>query len=105
MTPETPIWQLTVGEFKQLIREAQPTPQQQPAPKNNELVEGLEGLARLLKCGKTKAQQISRSGIIEEATFRSGRLLRYDPEKVLRLLQAANSNHKPNLITKKRQPC
>jgi hypothetical protein len=52
-----------------------------------ELVYGLDGLAKLLDCGKTKAQQIKNSGIIDEAIIQNGKKLIIDKNKALELLK------------------
>lgn len=54
-----------------------------------EFVYGLDGLASLLGCGKTKAQQVKNSGIIDEAIIQNGRKLIVDKDKALELLKTA----------------
>lgn len=50
-------------------------------------VYGLNGLAKLLGCGRTKAQEIKNSGKIDEAIYQAGRKIVIDSEKALELLQ------------------
>ena len=54
-----------------------------------ELVYGLDGLAKLLNCGKTKAQQVKNSGVIDDAVIQSGKKLIIDKNKALELLKRA----------------
>ncbi|AQY21376.1 DUF3853 family protein [Riemerella anatipestifer] len=54
------------------------------------LVHGLDGLAKLLGCGRTKAQQIKNSGVIDEAMVQDGRKLVFDGPKTLELLKKQN---------------
>lgn len=50
-------------------------------------VYGIDGLAKLLKCGKTKAQEIKNSGVINDAIYQAGKKIVIDSEKALQLLQ------------------
>lgn len=49
-------------------------------------VYGLSGLAKLLGVGKTKAQQIKNSGILDKAIIQNGRKIIVDAELALKLL-------------------
>ncbi|RKT01050.1 DUF3853 family protein [Chryseobacterium defluvii] len=51
------------------------------------LVYGIKGLADLLKCGKSKAQEIKSSGIIDEAIIQTGKKIIIDSEKAIDLLK------------------
>lgn len=88
MNDGTPIWQLTVGEFKDLIRTTavnnQPTViKSEPG----EFVYGISGLANLLKVSKTTAQKIKSSGVLDPAITQVGRQTIIDRKKVLTILQ------------------
>ena len=53
-----------------------------------ECVFGLDGLASLIGCKKTKAQQVKNSGILDDAIIQNGRKLIIDKNKALELLKA-----------------
>lgn len=73
---ETPLWQLTVGEFleisKSLIYE-----------KKYEY--GLKGLAKILGCSVSKASEIKSTGILDDAIVQKGNIIIIDKEKALQL--------------------
>lgn len=50
-------------------------------------VYGLDGLARLLGCGKTKAQEIKNSGILNDAIIQNGKKLIINADLALKLLK------------------
>lgn len=50
-------------------------------------VYGINGLATLLGCGRTKAQEIKSSGIIDEAIYQSGKKIVIDSDKALQLIK------------------
>ncbi|REC50621.1 MULTISPECIES: DUF3853 family protein [Chryseobacterium] len=76
INPNTPIWQLTVGEFlevsKSLISE-----------KKYEY--GLKGLAKILGCSVSKASEVKSSGLLDEAIIQNGNIIIIDKEKALSL--------------------
>lgn len=51
---------------------------------------GISGLAKLLNCGKTKAQAIKNSGVIDAALYQVGKKIVIDSEKALELIQNNN---------------
>lgn len=53
-------------------------------------VHGLDGLARLLNCSKSKAQEIKNSGVIDAAVYQTGRKIVVNAEKALELIQMAS---------------
>lgn len=57
-----------------------------------QFVYGIEGLRKLLGCGKTKATSIIKSGVIDEAITTTGRKPAIDAELALQLLK---SNKEP----------
>lgn len=87
MNDGTPIWQLTVGEFKDLIRNAAVNQPTVIKPEPGEFVYGISGLANLLKVSKTTAQKIKSSGILDPAITQVGRQTIIDRNKVLTILQ------------------
>ncbi|HRZ96158.1 MAG TPA: DUF3853 family protein [Paludibacter sp.] len=87
MNDATPIWQLTVVEFKELIRTAtskNPVPIQTGS---DEFVYGIAGLADLLKVSKTTAQKLKSSGILASATTQIGRKIIINKVKALTILK------------------
>jgi hypothetical protein len=88
MNDGTPIWQLTVGEFKDLIRTTAVTtlPTEKHA-EPGEFVYGISGLASLLKVSKTTAQKIKSSGLLDQAITQVGRQTIIDRKKTLAILQ------------------
>ena len=83
MDANTPIWQLTVGQFRELLSEIKPEiPEQKP-----QYVHGLEGLAQLLGCSKRTAQNIKASGKIDKAIYQEGRTIIIDRKLAIELLK------------------
>lgn len=80
---ETPIWQLTVGEFETLIKNSIPKPVIQATTK--EEVYGLNGIAEIFDCSKAQAQRIKNSGIIDGAITQLGRKIIVDKHLALKL--------------------
>lgn len=89
----TPIWQLTVGEFIELQQRFRPSAPQPSAdtPRKN-LVYGIEGIAGLFSCSKTTAQKIKNSGTIDKAITQIGNKIIVDADLALKL--AGESMHK-----------
>jgi len=83
----TPIWQLTVAELIEVMKEAlQPqTVIQQPEKR---FVHGLEGIAQIFGCSRTTASEIKKSGLIDEAITQVGRTIVVDAELALQLAKS-----------------
>lgn len=88
---DTPLWQLTVGEFLELqeramkpLRETEEKPAQGGGEKR--LVYGIRGLARLLDCSHTTAQKVKNSGVIDRAVTQFGRKLIIDADLAISLM-------------------
>lgn len=77
-----PLWQLTSGEFLELLKKDEPVQEQETS-----LIYGIGGLAELLGVSKATAQKIKNSGKIKEATIQVGRSICFDREKVIELLK------------------
>ncbi|MCI2145803.1 MAG: DUF3853 family protein [Bacteroidales bacterium] len=88
-TNDTPVWQLTVGELKQLLYDTMPPAQPtQPAQsRQDRYVYGLDGLARLMGCSKSTAFRIVHSGMIDKAVVQVGRKIAVDADKAMDLLK------------------
>lgn len=80
----TPIWQLTVANLMEILREVQQAQPviQQPGKK---YVYGLAGIADLFKCSRTTASAIKASGRIDKAITQVGRKIIVDAELALDL--------------------
>lgn len=85
---DKPIFQMTGGEFMQLLKQSQPEPATEKQDfTNNEFVAGISGLARFLGCGRTKASEYRASRILEDATYQVGSKLFFHKEKVKEILK------------------
>ncbi|MRJ09693.1 DUF3853 family protein [Ornithobacterium rhinotracheale] len=77
INPNTPIWKLTVGEFLELQK------------KYNSIQKyeyGIKGLAKILGCSRSKAQELKQSGIFDKAIYQNGKTIIVDRDKVLSIL-------------------
>ncbi len=85
----TPIWQLTVGEFLELQEKSRidiAKKEKSDSSIKKNLVYGIKGLAELLSCSPTTAQKIKNSGVIDKAISQFGRKLIIDADLVLKLI-------------------
>lgn len=73
---ETPLSQLTVGEFLEISKSFL-------YAKKYEY--GLKGLARILGCSVSKASEIKSSGILDDAIIQRKNIIIIDKEKALQL--------------------
>lgn len=81
------IFMMTGAEILELFRVAYEPPTTTVDYTKKHFVYGLDGLAGLVGCGKTKAQKIKNSGVIDDAYTQVGKKLIFDAEKVLTLLK------------------
>lgn len=87
----TPIWQLTVGEFLELTEKSfhpmlEKAKSAQPSNKQEKrLVYGIAGLAKLLSCSMTTAQKYKNSGVFDKAITQIGRKIIIDADLALKL--------------------
>lgn len=100
---DTPLWKLTVGEFRALVASeiggavktaAEDAKSRESAGKW--LVYGIDGLAKLMGCGKTQAAEVKRSGILDEAITQNNKTIIIDAELALRLLRERGTHAKGN---------
>lgn len=73
---ETPLWQLTVGEFLEISKSF-------IYEKKYEY--GLKGLAKILGCSVSKASEIKSTGVLDDAIVQKGSIIIIDKEKALQL--------------------
>lgn len=84
----TPVWQLTVAELKQMIREMiHDVKPEQSDNKQDENVYGISGLADFLNCSKTTAQKLKSSGKIDKAITQVGRQIIINKKQVINILK------------------
>ena len=89
-----PIWQLTIGEFVEILESKMPKSvvEKNHKEKNDiTYVYGLDGLAKILGCSKNYAGRLKRTGIFDKAIKQKGRTIIVDVEMALKLF---NSNKK-----------
>jgi len=73
---DTPLWQLTVGEFLEISNSS-------AIEKKYEY--GLKGLAKILGCSISKASEVKSSGVLDEAIIQKGNIIIIDKKKTLEL--------------------
>ncbi|MDR0385499.1 MAG: DUF3853 family protein [Prevotellaceae bacterium] len=70
----TPIWQLTAGEFIELIAEhMKPEQPEQPVRYDDNLVYGIPGISKLLGVSKCTVHEYRKQGWIEPAISQVGK--------------------------------
>ncbi len=84
MDLNTPIWQLTAGQFLELTGK-RPAPEVKDFTEPKKYVYGLAGLKELLQCSHPTAQRIKNSGKIP--FIQTGRKLIFEAEAVLKALE------------------
>ncbi|WP_312356625.1 DUF3853 family protein [Empedobacter sp.] len=96
MNPNTPIWQLTVGELKELLSSiSKPIiTEENISDETIEYVYGLNGLAKILGCSKTHASRLKSTGLFDSAIIQNGRKIIIDKKKALELFNNNNNNTK-----------
>jgi len=81
---EKPLWQLTTGEFLDLIKENVPH-KEEKVETSAKYVYGIVGIAELFNVSKTTANRIKQSGVINKAIKQHGRTIIIDAELALSL--------------------
>lgn len=84
MDMNTRLIDLTAGELVQLIEQTVQN-KLQVGKEENEIVEGLAGLAKILGVSITTAQKIKNSGILDKAIGQVGRKILIDKKKAIEL--------------------
>ena len=89
---DSPLWQLTVGEFLSLQKEFREQVSDRdmrrlPEPNDGKVVFGLNGLSNLIGCSKSTAMKIKNSGVIDKAICQIGRKIIIDADLALELLK------------------
>lgn len=82
--PNKFLWQLTVGEFLELVGNP-PILEPKPLP-TKRLLYGIAGIAQIFNCSMTTANRIKASGKIDRAITQYGRTIVIDVDMALELL-------------------
>ena len=92
---DMPLWQLSVNELKLIISkmfEEKFHVLEENGQKPTTRVYGISGLADLLHCSKTKANQIKKLGLIDAAITQVGRKIVIDADLAIKLLKRGGNN-------------
>lgn len=81
ITPDTPLWQLTVAEFMELMNS-----EKQPA-KEKKYDYGIAGIARTFNCSRSTAIRIKNDKKYKRAIVQTGRKIVIDVDMALSLSQ------------------
>ncbi|WP_455612822.1 DUF3853 family protein [Bacteroides congonensis] len=81
---DTPLFKLTVGEFKDLVESLVP---KVTTVKERKYVYGYKGIASLLDCSICSAKKLKLSGKIDKAIIQDGRKIIADEDMILELLR------------------
>lgn len=84
---EKPLFSMTGSEILELFSQVAEKKTITKDFTEKKYVYGINGLATLLGCGRTKAQEIKSSGIIDEAIYQSGKKIVIDSDKALQLIK------------------
>jgi hypothetical protein len=89
MTQATPLWQLTVGEFTELLRQnirpAEAAPVKPKPDTGDKYVYGIDGIARLLGCSRCRIHEYGKQGWIEPSITQNGRKIVCDGKLAMEL--------------------
>ncbi len=89
---DTPIWQLTVGQFMEIIREYNlPSTRVEPHP-DKRYVKGIDGIASLFGCSRPTALKLKKT-IIKDAVTQNGRVILTDAEMAIKLFRQYQEEH------------
>lgn len=92
---DTPLWQLTLGEFIECMKKQLPSPKEVVIPKQEKYsIRGLKGLAKLLGVSYSQAWRIKNSNDFSQAYIQRGRVILFNKEKVLELFENRKFNNK-----------
>lgn len=86
----TPMWQLTLGEFLKELRNYTEVSKEieHPIKENKEYVYGIPGLAKLIGCSISHAARLKRKGIFDKAIIQRGRKIVIDKKLALELFNS-----------------
>ena len=87
---EKPLWQLTTGEFLELIGKTPTVVENFMSTKERRFDYGIGGIARIFNCSMATANRIKQSGTISKAISQHGRMIVIDAELALDLMKKHN---------------
>ena len=87
---DKPLWQLTTGEFLELIGKTPTVTVDNMPTKERRLVYGIPGIAQIFNCSMTTAKRIKASGKISRAITQHGRMIVVDADMALDLMKKKN---------------
>jgi hypothetical protein len=94
----TPLWQLTVGEYLELVdniyKKHNSNKKDKPESIDSDLCHGLEGIAKLLGCSNRHASRVKKSGKIDRAITQDGRTIIVKKSVLLECLAEVDSKKK-----------
>ena len=82
-----PLWQLTTGEFLELIGKTPTVVVDNMPTKERPLAYGIGGIAQIFNCSMTTANRIKASGKIGKAISQHGRMIVVDVNMALDLME------------------
>lgn len=89
-TYDTPLWQMTQGEFTAMLNRAIESKVSalfkqalDAKEKKDDVVYGLKGICKIFNCGINKANEIKQSGVIDDAIVQTGRTIVIYKERAL----------------------
>ena len=98
ITGTTPIWQLSVDEFKEVLASVhQPVVPDYTYASNKTYDFGIPGIMRTFKCSNTTAHRIKQSGVIDAAISQKGRKIVVEVEKAVELMRNHKEKEVPNV--------
>ncbi len=93
-TNNTPIWQLTVEEFLDILNDDFENKivkiydtVLEKKTKEHDYVYGIKGIAKLFECSRTTAQKLKSSGILNDAIIQNGRKILVNKKRALELFK------------------
>ncbi|MDD3404935.1 MAG: DUF3853 family protein [Paludibacteraceae bacterium] len=85
MNSNTPLWQLTVGEFQDLVKSC--VGEANVVPPTKKYCYGLDGIASVLGCSRSSAARYKRLGFLDGAITQVGKSIVIDSEKAIEMLK------------------
>ena len=88
---DVPLWQITLGDFIQILRDELCSLDSIDEPEATPIVEerwvyGINGIAKLFNCSRATAYKIKKSGRIDQAITQIGRKIVVDAQLALELI-------------------
>jgi len=81
-----PLWQLTVGQFLEILEKWISPATKEEAPIEHRYVKGIDGIASLFGCSRPTALKLKKT-IIQEAVTQNGRVILTDADMAIELFR------------------